>query len=547
MLRQRPCLVLAWCALLTMALGSEALQTTTEPGKVSYYHQVLPILQANCQGCHQPAKAGGAFQMTSLKGLLQGGESGSPAIVPGNPDKSYLVEMIAPRQGKAAMPQGRPPLPAGEIELIRRWIQQGARDDTPQNARQLYDPEHPPVYARAPVITSLDYSPDGKLLAVAGFHETLLWRADGSARSARLVGLSDRIESVRFSRDGSRLLVVGGNPCRMGEVQVWDVAGRKLLRSLSTTSDTLYGGSWSADGSLISFGAADNTVRALEATRFTPVVTMAAHDDWVRGTVFSADGKSLFSASRDMTVKMTDVATQRFLGNLTTHTPGVLRGGMQAIDRHPKRNEVVVGSADGSPKLFRMDVTAASAGGGNPNQIREFEAMLGRVYDVRFGPNGTRLFAASSLDGKGQVRCYETDSGKRLWQVDVAECPMYAVACSPDGATLATAGADGRVRLIDAATGRIRKTFLPVEVLPPAHEAAVWFAGPEPALFSGAHSVTPPGPINLSGAKLEVEPARNAHRQAYRLRSTSRYRHLAQRRVPTSRGSSPGRWRATSA
>ena len=113
-----------------------------------------------------------------------------------------------------------------------------------------------------------------------------------------LVGLSDRIESVRFSRDGSRLLVVGGNPCRMGEVQVWDVAGAKLLRSLSTTSDTLYGGSWSADGSLISFGAADNTVRVLEATRFTPVVTMAAHDDWVRGTVFSADGKSLFSASR---------------------------------------------------------------------------------------------------------------------------------------------------------------------------------------------------------------------------------------------------------
>ena len=114
-----------------------------------------------------------------------------------------------------------------------------------------------------------------------------------------------------------------------------------------------------------------------------------------------------------MTVKMTDVATQRFVGNLTTHTPGVLRGGMQAIDRHPKRNEVVVGGADGAPKLFKMDVQAAPADGGNPNQIREYEAMPGRIYDVRFSADGTRFFAVSSLDGRGQVRGYETDSGKK--------------------------------------------------------------------------------------------------------------------------------------
>ena len=40
--------------------------------------------------------------------------------------------------------------------------------------------DHPPIYQRPPVITSLDFSPDGSLLAVAGFHEVLLWKADGS-------------------------------------------------------------------------------------------------------------------------------------------------------------------------------------------------------------------------------------------------------------------------------------------------------------------------------------------------------------------------------
>jgi hypothetical protein len=36
------------------------------------------------------------------------------------------------------------------------------------------------VYTRAPVVPSLDYSPDGKLLAVAGYHEVLINKADGS-------------------------------------------------------------------------------------------------------------------------------------------------------------------------------------------------------------------------------------------------------------------------------------------------------------------------------------------------------------------------------
>ena len=48
-----------------------------------------------------------------------------------------------------------------------------------------------------------------------------------------------------------------------------------------------------------------------------------------------------------------------------------------------------------------------------------------------------------------------------------------------DGATVAAAGADGQIRLIDAAKGTVRKTFMPVDVTPPAQEAAHWFAGPD--------------------------------------------------------------------
>ena len=77
------------------------------------------------------------------------------------------------------------------------------------------------------MITALDFSPDGSLLAVSGYHEVLLHKADGSELIGRLVGLSERIQSLKFSPDGKRLAVAGGSPARMGEIQIWDVRQRR--------------------------------------------------------------------------------------------------------------------------------------------------------------------------------------------------------------------------------------------------------------------------------------------------------------------------------
>src|SRR5262249_54153482 len=151
-------------------------------------------------------------------------ESGEPAIVPGKPDESHLIELITPQDGKADMPRGRKPLANPEIEIIRQWIAQGAVNDTPASAVERFDMDHPPVYTRPPVITSISFSPDSansNLLAVAGFHEVLLVQADRGELVARLVGMSERIESVRFSPNGKQLAVAGGLPGRMGEVQIW--------------------------------------------------------------------------------------------------------------------------------------------------------------------------------------------------------------------------------------------------------------------------------------------------------------------------------------
>ena len=159
------------------------------------------------------------------------------------------------------MPQDKPPLAESEIELITPVDRPGGRRrHAPERRASATTWSTRPSTRRLPVIPSLGVL--ARRLAAG--------RRPGSTRSCsgrptarelvgRLVGLSERVESLAFSPDGKRLAVTGGRPARMGEVQVWDVAKRKLVLSVPVTFDTVYGVSWSPDGTKIAFGCTDNT------------------------------------------------------------------------------------------------------------------------------------------------------------------------------------------------------------------------------------------------------------------------------------------------
>jgi WD40 repeat protein/mono/diheme cytochrome c family protein len=400
--------------LLTCMLGSRSRADEPEvPGEnseVSYANQIEPIFRKHCFGCHQGAKQLGAYRMTDFESLLAGGETGEAAIVAGHPDESYLMQQITAVDGFAEMPKApAKPLSDDEVALVRRWIAEGAVNDLPAESGPRYSNEQPPIYHANPSVPSIDVSPNGQWVAVAGFHEILLFAAADGSLNARLVGTSPRINSVSFSPDGSRLAAACGTPGREGEVQVWNTESGSLELSKRVTYDSLNGICWSPDASKLAFGATDNVVRAIDSTTGEQVLFQGAHEDWIQDIAFTPDGKHLVSVARDMSCKLTEVETERFIDNITSITPGALSGGLSSVAMHPSRNEIVVGGADGVAKVYRIFRKTKRVIGDDANLIRTLPKIDGRIFSVAVSPDGTRIAAAATINGQSEVRVWKYD------------------------------------------------------------------------------------------------------------------------------------------
>jgi hypothetical protein len=92
-----------------------------------------------------------------------------------------------------SMPKEGDPLTKDEVAVIERWINEGAKNDTPADKLNPYKLSEPPKYTAAASISSMQFAPDAGVLAIAGYHEVLLRKDD--ALVGRLVGESPRVES----------------------------------------------------------------------------------------------------------------------------------------------------------------------------------------------------------------------------------------------------------------------------------------------------------------------------------------------------------------
>ena len=106
---------------LSFACSATHIARAAEAPK--FDEKIAPILERHCVVCHQGEKPKGGLSLTSADAFSKGGDSG-PAVIPGKPEESLLIEVISGDQPR--MPQKAKPLSADDVALIRQWISGGA-------------------------------------------------------------------------------------------------------------------------------------------------------------------------------------------------------------------------------------------------------------------------------------------------------------------------------------------------------------------------------------------------------------------------------------
>lgn len=446
------------CAVV-LAAGIAPTASAAEE-RVSFSKDVQPILNKSCTACHKPAKKKGKLDLTTFAAVMAGGDTGK-SVLPGNPKESPLVDQIAPHGDKPpAMPEKGDPLKPDEVAVIARWVEQGAKDDTPASAlvKSGYaqpgppPPAESPTYRVPPAIAAMALSPDGQTLAVAGRAEVLLIATDDREVKARLPLGSARITSVLFADDGKTLYAAGGTPGVFGHVVAWDVASREVRHNWRVSADTVFGLSVSPDGTLVAVGCADRTTRVIALDDGKEVLNVQAHTDWVFGTALSADGSQVLSTGRDKSLKLIPLAA----GGQTTDVNEPEEPGT-CVARSPTDGIAVVGSANGSSRIYRItDLKMRTEKQKDPNRVKEVERLSGPVNAIAFARDGTQFAVAAT----GEARVFKKN-GDRSATLAGASGPVYAVAFSPDGTKVYTAGFDATVRVYEAKGGKLVGSFTP--------------------------------------------------------------------------------------
>lgn len=111
-------------ALVLLSIGS---LTAEDAEKVSFTQSIRPILREKCAHCHNRKTLPDRVSFESAKLAFVKTKGGLPILVPGDPEKSFLMRALtSPVVHENAMPMVGPRPTLGEIALIKQWIEEGA-------------------------------------------------------------------------------------------------------------------------------------------------------------------------------------------------------------------------------------------------------------------------------------------------------------------------------------------------------------------------------------------------------------------------------------
>src|SRR5687768_1419159 len=343
---------LAAAMVLACAPRTPRVAASRAPRAVAY-SDVHAILRDRCEHCHNEDKAKGGLLMTSYEAILAGGEHGT-AIIPGESASSRLVQMI---EGKLdpRMPYKEDPLTRAEVELIRRWIDQGASPAETKDAAPAADSRVMDVKPTVPVtgaVAAIAFDPGTRRIAVGGYKSAHLLTLAGRQWTGTLAGHADLVRALAFSSDGRRLALAGGPSGRFGEIKIWDVqpSSPKLLITIQGHTDTILAVGFSPDGSTIASAGYDKVIKLWDVSTGKLVTTLKEHMDAVYAIAFMRGGRHLVSAAGDRTLKIWDLSTGKRIVTMSDALDA-----LYAVAVHPSGSHVAAAGADRMIRVWAAD------------------------------------------------------------------------------------------------------------------------------------------------------------------------------------------------
>ena len=278
--------------------------------------------------------------------------------------------------------------------------------------------------------------------------------------------------NIQYSPDGKELAVA----CNKG-IWIYDARTGAEVALLSGHQEDVLAIAYAPNGKMLASAGRDETVRLWNPKTGENLATLTGHGGLVTSIAFSPDGKQLLSGSGDGTVRLWSIQTRQQIWSADTPQkqmldeerklplPGVFRTnkptrpfrspfemlGLQwvlAVAYSPDGQTLASsGSSDGTIQLWNVE---------DGRHISTLKGHTEMVATLAFSPDGTILVSGSKDD---TLRMWDTNTGRILRQLSGHSNDVKSVVFSHDGKMLASGSKDASVRLWDAGTGRFLPTL----------------------------------------------------------------------------------------